>query len=817
MKRSLRLITAGLLVAGLAQAYYHFLRFTPQGDRLPQRFDLAALPARTVQYFVSDRGPTAFAPGDSLPSVLSQIRLAAKQWSDVETSELRLQYGGITTISTVPQATPGIDILFDEIPPGLIAYGGPTVTLEPTPGATFVPIQRAQMVLPRDLSRLPSFSEAFFGTLVHEFGHTVGLQHSLASSAMSTAITRAVSKGRPLAADDIAGVSLLYPTRAFAQNFGAISGRVTVAGSGVALASVVAMSANGVAVGVLTNPDGTYRIEGLPGGNYVVYVHPLPPAQLGEATPANIVLPQDANRQNIAPPPAFDLQFFPGVREVNQATPLAVSPGAVAESVNFAVSARTGGLSLYNVQAFSFPGQVAVRPATVNVAGQRNFFVATGNGLVGTNNQPAAGLQASVFGGSSQVVGFAPYSAGYLQFNLAYSGQPQLGPQHMVFSNGTETYVQPSVFWLSNRQPPQITALTPAADGRSFQVTGVNLGSDTQFLFDGAPAAARADGNGNLLLTPPPALAGQRAAVVAINGDGQSSLYLQGDQPVTQTLDGPAAPAFTLSPSSLPAGIESAVELTSPNGAFANGLLSIGFGTADIQVRGLWVVSPTRAIVQVAVSPSVSPGPVTVTIANGLQNSSLPQAFSVTPALPRQPQLVLPFAGPAGVGVPSGGALMVSLANVTGTPAFAFRDQPVAYQVLGPNLFFLSFPATVAPGPGILRTNVGGESLPPIAMQIEPGGFAIVATTIGTATPGATAARAGDTLQLQVNGLADLTQPFARPRVVVTIGGIDHLPQSLSGNTVTITLLPSVAAGPQPLAVTADGRTTPSTSITVVR
>ena len=34
---------------------------------------------------------------------------------------------------------------------------------------------------------------------------------------------------------------------------------------------------NGPAISTLTNPDGTYTINGLPPNNYLLYVHPLPP------------------------------------------------------------------------------------------------------------------------------------------------------------------------------------------------------------------------------------------------------------------------------------------------------------------------------------------------------------------------------------------------------------------------------------------------------------------------------------------------------------------------------------------------------------
>ena len=47
------------------------------------------------------------------------------------------------------------------------------------------------------------------------------------------------------------------------------------------MASVVALSLNGTAIGTLANPDGSYRIDGIPPGDYFVYTQPLPPRAAG--------------------------------------------------------------------------------------------------------------------------------------------------------------------------------------------------------------------------------------------------------------------------------------------------------------------------------------------------------------------------------------------------------------------------------------------------------------------------------------------------------------------------------------------------------
>jgi hypothetical protein len=149
-------------------------------------------------------------------------------------------------------------------------------------------------------------------------------------------------KGAPLAADDIASVSLLYPTASYIASTGSISGTVTLANSGVNMASVVALSTDGTAVGTLTNPDGTYSINGLPPDRYMVYVHPLPAPAEGEASPANIVPPTDASGNMYPANTGFDTSFFPGTKVWTQAAPIQVAAGQSIGAVNFAVAARPG-------------------------------------------------------------------------------------------------------------------------------------------------------------------------------------------------------------------------------------------------------------------------------------------------------------------------------------------------------------------------------------------------------------------------------------------------------------------------------------------
>ena len=806
IRRAATVLLAILALSPVAEGYYHFLRYQNRAGQLvalPQKFDLSVLPNKTVSYFITAEQPQSMAPGESMARLTSQIRLAAKQWSEVETSELRLQFGGAVPGPQLAQTTPGIDVVFDEVPPGLLALGGPTSVVEPVPGATFVPIQRSTIILPRNLNDQPSWTDAAFMTLVHEFGHTLGLQHSLVSSTMATQLTRATTRGRALAADDVAGVSLLYPTRAFQSSLGSISGRVTQGGAGQALASVVAIAPGGAAVGTLTGPDGSYRIEGLAPGSYYVYVHPLPPAQTGETTPANIRYPQDADRNLITPGGLFELVFYPGVRDANTAGALPVTAGAVLDGVNFSVTPRRTPLSLYNVQTYSFPGQVAIRPAVLNTNGTRNFLVATGTGLL-TNNNPVVGLRASVLGGSTQVSAIRPYSAGYLALDFGFTAQSGEGARHLVFSQNTDVYVQPAAVTLTAKQPPQISAVTVIdAATRSVQISGTGLGADAQVFFDGVPATVRSfdEAAGRLVVTAPASANAHRAGVVVIANDGQSSTFFQAE-PAPVVLEGNDGASASLAAATLAVGADTVLELNGTGTSFVDGTVSVGFGSSDVIVKKLWVVSPTRLLAQVQVAAQAVPGPVSVTVVNGLQSISA-GSLLIVPAAARSlvvsPASVNPATGV--VSAPAGNLVVLLSSSFTGSVTATVGDRPASVTLAGPSIVLLEIPAGLPVGPAVVRIQAGSDQALPFAIQVEPAPLSVPAPTGDTVRSG----RAGDVITIPVNGLNDLTMPFTKPRVTVTVNGIEHL-ASASGNNVVFTLLPSVAPGNRTLSVTVDGR-----------
>jgi predicted Zn-dependent protease len=128
----------------------------------------------------------------------------------------------------------------------------------------------------------------------HEIGHFIGLGHSAIGettldgggqrrliAARTVMFPIAFAAGdismRLLRADDIAGVSDLYPASAFRADTGTIQGTVTKGGTGVLGAHVTAFSlATGTLVGGFSlDSSGAFAIAGLTPGSYIVRVEPL--------------------------------------------------------------------------------------------------------------------------------------------------------------------------------------------------------------------------------------------------------------------------------------------------------------------------------------------------------------------------------------------------------------------------------------------------------------------------------------------------------------------------------------------------------------
>jgi Matrixin len=653
-------LAAGLAVwfalSGSASAYYYYLFFVngAQNPGAPAHFNLPTLVNNTVPFYISSQGPTSLTAGDSFQAIVSEVRAAANYWNSVPTSALRLSYGGLFTPGRIDNAV-SIDVEFsDDVPPGLLAAGAPWSIATPVtgPNGTFVPITRSVLLLPNNMTNLPvfgatpSYNESFFVTLVHEFGHTLGLQHTLTSSVMSTLTTSTSSKSTPLAADDIAGISLLYPAPNYLASVGSVSGRVTMNGAPVGLASVVAISPSNAAISTLTNPDGSYQISGILPGQYSVYAHPLPPADTayGESTPDNLHFPYDQNENPI--PPSYDptsntfaAQFYngpAGTRNWQQAQPLQVTAGNATTGINFAVSQR-GSEAVSSVRMYGLTSSQPIiysSPTPVMVDAPAPIpLVAAGVGLLQANQTVTPGLTVNTLGNIAQLetpVAFPPPQP-YIAVYVAYTSFGVNGPGvgHLVFSTPNDVYVLPSAFHTVVTPPPSISSVTPTFDAngnRAVAVAGSYLSANSRILFDGlAGTIENVNADGSLLVSPPPGMGSYTASVVALNNDAQSSLFVQ-LAPPTFTYDPAPQPSVTVSPSIMVPGSQMTISVEGVNSNF-NAQTQVGFGTSDIVVNQVNVISPTALTITVTPNGTVTTNMITIT--TGLQIISQALGYQV--------------------------------------------------------------------------------------------------------------------------------------------------------------------------------------------
>jgi len=834
-----------------ASAYYHYVHYLSGSTPfvpVPEAFDLTALPNKTVTFFVSGSGVSVYGLNDSFASVLSQVKNAAAAWNSVPNSDLRVAFGGIETYNPNQlSATPAGDVVFDELAPGILGMGTPSVVssaVQTGQNGQFFPISRGLVILTNSTDPAagygpgPSYLEEFYTTAVHEFGHALGLQHTWTASAMSQDVIRNTSRARPIDADDIASFLQLYGTAGWSANTGSISGTVTANGQPWVMASVVAIPAQGPAVSTLTNPDGTYTISGITPGQYLLYVHPLPQDAFNPIS--NIGLAPPVNAQGLPFVPTagyFQTVFYPNTTDVTQATTFTVAAGQALAGENFAVNPRSS-IPIYDVETYAWldpgtrtysytPNAIWTTPAYAGKDQSTIQFAIIPNSSNVTPHPATVTLLGIGSGVSS------PYRAPgelYMWLYFQNPGGVAPGPRHLVMtfntSQGVDMFVVPDAMNIVSTGPPAISSITPNGDG-SVTVAAAGLTPDSRIFFDGIEAPvtvtfqATDATDGTITVMPPAGASAQRSTVTVFTADNQNSMLLQSSNPVTYAYPAANTPAINaVNPLALPAGFNvdgtsAMVDITTSNTNLVDGQVTVGFGTSDISVRRVWVLSPSHLVADVVVANNAAVGTWPVTVISGFQVAEQQGAFQVQPPNMNLPTPALPvfnaisyatvlhdadYASIFGSNLASGQTAQVSL-----------NGQPVPVLYASPTQINFQVPAGFPVGPATLQVNNNSVNAYPVYLQINSAPALIVpANSVELVNP-------GDIATVQVTNV-DPGIVNAPSRVAVTLSGVPMAVQSVTAVggafQIQFAVTQSFAGWQVPLVVLVDG--SPSLSIPVI-
>jgi hypothetical protein len=291
MTRSIASIMAALLVAG-PQPAFAYLKFGVTVGGRQVTLQWAQTP---VRYSVSTQG----AADVSVADFQDAVGRAFNTWQSVPTSTITYQFAGLT--AAVPGRDDGLSTLGFQNRPDLDRVLGQTrFVIDRTSGA----LVESDILFNTTFlwSVAPAGAANRFdleSVALHEIGHLSGLGHSalgetelrdgggrrvLAAETVMFPIAFVPGSvaARTLKADDIAGITDLYPEAESTRTAGSISGRVTKDGQPVFGAHIVAFDvARATAVGTFSlGAQGQFSVASLAPGVYILRTEPLDDADL---------------------------------------------------------------------------------------------------------------------------------------------------------------------------------------------------------------------------------------------------------------------------------------------------------------------------------------------------------------------------------------------------------------------------------------------------------------------------------------------------------------------------------------------------------
>ncbi len=502
---------------------------------------------------------------------------------------------------------------------------------------------------------------------------------------------------------------------------------------------------------------------------------------------ANILGPWNADGSVAAASGPVNALFYPGTTNLTAALAVPVQAGVTTSGINISTTTRAA-VPFYDAQIYSyFNGTIPITPAPLNISAPPPM-AASVTGL-GTN-EPVAGLGVSVIGGAASFA-TQPYQANgytYVALYPTLNAAAQPGPQHVIFTTPDYMYVIPSGIYLTQQNPPLIGSVTANGDG-TLTVAGSNWNSGTQIYFDSLPASITSlnPQTGVAVVVPPAGANNQQATLTAYNSDGQNSQFLQASSAVQYAYGGSSAPQITsVSPASLPAGAEAMIDITGAGVAFAQGLTTVGFGTTDIVVQRVFVLSPSHLQVDVSVANNAALTISDVSIVTGFQIAIQPAAFQITALSAGIPEPVpsLTNALPGLTGSYAGAVVSLYGSNLsvsTTAPTVLIGGLNATLLYASPGQINLVVPTGLTPGPAILKLNNGAANAYPIVVNIDtpPADIEAVQNSTGAYISATQAAHPGDTLIVTLSNFAPAGSSITLSQAQVGVGGVSYTPTQI--------------------------------------
>jgi uncharacterized protein (TIGR03437 family) len=317
------------------------------------------------------------------------------------------------------------------------------------------------------------------------------------------------------------------------------------------------------------------------------------------------------------------------------------------------------------------------------------------------------------------------------------------------------------------------------------------------------------------------------STVTVFNSDGQNSMQFYHDPNGAPTFQYPAAPVpqiLSATPSSMPAGTWGApdtamVSIAAMNANFANGQVTVGGGSSDVLVDGVWVIDANHLVANLSVAAGASLGLEELSVISGFQvmtagfqtltpNGILPLIYGVLSADSYQPTL---YRG--GYGAVYGIDLQVAAA-----PTATLNGGQVVILFSSPYQVNFLVPANLPTGPAVLSL-FNGSGTVSVAVPIgnSPPVIQGLSNSQGALVDATHPANVGDVLSVFVSGIDPSTVP-ALSRIQVSVSGLpmtvlEAAPTPYAQTQIQFVLGQSFGGSPVPVSVSLDG--SPSNPFTI--